>query len=206
MRVRISPMAGVFAGGVIVIGLLTSLWDGDGTEDLRRGIQETVTVALAALLHELGHMAAAWGWGIPLRGLRLDLFGARMELGGLLSYRAELAVAAGGPLVSLAAAALVWPLGCFLGGLYLFSAVSLGLGLINLLPVRSMDGGRMLFCVLSLLFGERVADVTLRVTTGLFLGGLWLLSVYCLLRLGETLTLFTFALCLLIRLLGGDRP
>ena len=206
MRVRISPMAGVFAGGVIVIGLLTSLWDGDGTEDLRRGLQDTVTVALAALFHELGHMAAAWGWGIPLRGLRLDLFGARMELGGLLSYRAELAVAAGGPLVSLAAAALVWPLGCFLGGAYLFSAVSLGLGLINLLPVRSMDGGRMLFCVLSLLFGERMADVTLRVTTGLFLGGLWLLSVYCLLRLGETLTLFTFALCLLIRLLGGDRP
>lgn len=206
MRVRISPMAGVFAGGVIVIGLLTALWDGDGTEDLRRGLQDTVTVALAALLHELGHMAAAWGWSVPLRGLRLDLFGARMELGGLLSYRAELAVATGGPLVSLAAAALVWPLGRFLGGAYLFSAVSLGLGLINLLPVRGMDGGRMLACALSLLFGERVADMTLRVTTGLFLGGLWLLSVYCLLRLGETLTLFTFALCLLIRLLGGDRP
>ena len=206
MRVRISPMAGVFAGGVIVIGLLTSLWDGDGTEDLRRGIQETVTVALAALLHELGHMAAAWGWGIPLRGLRLDLFGARMELGGLLSYRAELAVAAGGPLVSLASAALAWPLGRFFEGAYLFSAVSMGLGFINLLPVRGMDGGRMLSCALSLLFGERVADMTLRVTTGLFLGGLWLLSVYCLLRLGETLTLFTFALCLLIRLLGGDRP
>jgi stage IV sporulation protein FB len=199
-------MAGMFAGGALLMGILTASGGKDGLRELLRGMGEAVTVASAAFLHELGHILAAWGWGIPLRGLRLDLFGARMELGGLLSYRAELAVAAGGPFVSLAAAALVRPLGCFLGGAYLFSAVSLGLGLINLLPVRSMDGGRMLFCALSLLFGERVADVTLRVTTGLFLGGLWLLSVYCLLRLGETLTLFTFALCLLIRLLGGDRP
>lgn len=205
MRIRISPMAGVFAGGVIVIGLLTSLWNGDGTEDLRRGLQDTVTVALAALLHELGHMAAAWGWGVPLRGLRLDLFGARMELGGLLSYRAELAVAAGGPLVSLLAASLAFPLGRIWAGADLFAAVSLGLGMLNLLPVRGLDGGRMLSCGLSLLLGERAACVTLGVTTGLALGSLWLLSVYCLLRLGETLTLFTFALCLLLRLLTDEK-
>jgi hypothetical protein len=63
----------------------------------------------------------------------------------------------------------------------------------------------MLCCGLSLLLNERAAAVTLRFTTGLALGSLWLLSVYCLLRLGETLTLFTFALCLLIRLLTDEK-
>jgi hypothetical protein len=60
----------------------------------------------------------------------------------------------------------------------------------------------MLFCLLAMLLGERAADVILRVTTGLALGGLWLLSVYALLRAGEALSLFVFALCLLLRLLG----
>ena len=203
-RLRVSPLIVLLAAGVALL----TLWHGGGGtyRPADFPLRETLTVAIAALLHELGHAAAAWGWRVPIRRMRLDLFGARMELDGLTGYSAELAVAAGGPFVSLAASALAWPLGRFLEGAYLFSAVSLGLGLINLLPVRGMDGGRMLACSLSLLFGERVADVTLRVTTGLFLGGLWLLSVYCLLRLGETLTLFTFALCLLLRLLGGDRP
>ena len=53
-----------------------------------------------------------------------------------------------------------------------------------------------------MLFGERAADVTLRAATGLALGGLWLLSVYALLRVGEALSLFAFALCLLLRLLS----
>ena len=43
----------------------------------------SLSVALAALLHEIGHGVAAWGWSVPIRTLRLDLFGARMELGGL---------------------------------------------------------------------------------------------------------------------------
>lgn len=204
MRVKISPRAGIFAGGVFLIGLLSSLLNGYGLQELFRSMGEALTVALAALLHELGHIAAAWGWGVPLRGLRLDLFGARMELGGRIPYRAELAVAAGGPLASLLAASLAFPLGRVWGEANLFAAVSLGLGMLNLLPVRGLDGGRMLSCGLSLLLGERAAYVTLGVTTGIALATLWLLSGYCLLRLGETLTLFTFALCLLLRLLSPE--
>lgn len=199
-RIRIHPTAAVLGAGMALITLWTAC-TGQGTEG-RLPIGEVAAVALAAILHELGHVAVAWGWSIPIRSLRLDLFGARMELEGLTGYAAELAVAAGGPLVSILGSALARPLGEVLTGAYLFSSVSLGLGLLNLLPVRGLDGGRILSCALSLTAGERVADVTLRITTGLALGGLWLLSVYALLRVGEALTLFTFALCLLIRLLS----
>lgn len=199
-RIRIHPMAAILVAGMALITLWTAC-TGQGTEG-RLPIGEVAAVALAAGLHELGHVAVAWGWSIPIRSLRLDLFGARMELEGLTGYAAELAVAAGGPLVSILGSALARPLGEVLTGAYLFSSVSLGLGLLNLLPVRGLDGGRILSCALSLTAGERVADVTLRITTGLALGGLWLTSVYALLRVGEALTLFTFALCLLIRLLS----
>ena len=186
---------------------LIALWTactGRGAGD-GLAVGEITAVALAAVLHELGHVAAAWGWSVPVRALRLDLFGARMELAGLTGYAAEAAVAAGGPLVSILGYALARPVGEAWAGARLFVAVSLGLGLLNLLPVRGLDGGRMLSCALSLTAGERAADVTLRITTGLALGGLWLLSVYALLRVGETLSLFTFSRCLLLRLWGGIR-
>ena len=202
-RIRIDPTVVLLGAGVIASALWATV-SGRGSENAI-GMGEIVAVVAAAMLHELGHMVAAWGWGVTIRSLRLDLFGARLELGGLTGYAAELAVAAGGPLVSLAVAALFRPMGGMWMGAELFSSVSLGLGLLNLLPVRGLDGGRMLSCALSLTAGEGVSESVLRLTTGIALGCLWLLSVYALLRVGEALTLFTFTLCLLLRLTGYQK-
>lgn len=204
MRVKVSRRAAVMGVGSILLGFLSGLRavGGEGTPWETVGAVGVITAA--ALLHELGHAAVAWGCGIPVRSLRLDLFGARMELGGVLSYGRELAVAAGGPLVNLLSAALAYPLCAlygFEGGMGLFFIASLCLGGLNLLPVQSLDGGRILGCALSLLLGAEAGERAVALTTGLFLGGLWLLSVYALLRVGQMLTLFSFTLCLLLRLL-----
>ena len=195
---RIHPAAAVMAVGMT----LAALWTAVRTEAGLDG-GGMAAVAVAAMLHEMGHGLAAWGWSVPIRSMKLDLFGARLELGGLTGYTAELSVAAGGPLASLVCFALLRPWGAESGWTGLLGTASLGLGLVNLLPVRGLDGGRMLSCALALTAGERAADVTLRVTTGLALGCLWLLSVYALLRAGETLSLFVFSVCLLTRLLSS---
>ncbi|MBP3667916.1 MAG: hypothetical protein J6K29_12810 [Clostridia bacterium] len=205
MRIRISPTAGICIGGTLLMGVLSYRWGDRTAAELRQSAGELLAVALAALIHELGHMLVAWRRRIPVRALRLDLFGARMELSGMISYGAELAVASGGPLASFLAALTAYPWGAAREGIYLFSAVSCGLGLLNLLPVRGMDGGRILACFLSLTAGERAAETALRLTTGITLGGLWLLSVYALLRVGQTVSLFAFTLCLLIRLLSDEK-
>ena len=195
---RIHPAAAVMAVGMTLAALWTAVRTEAGLD-----VGGMAAVAVAAMLHEMGHGLAAWGWSVPIRSMKLDLFGARLELGGLTSYTAELAVAAGGPLASLVCFALLRPWGAESGWTGLLGTASLGLGLVNLLPVRGLDGGRMLSCALALTAGERAADVTLRVTTGLALGCLWLLSVYALLRAGETLSLFVFSVCLLTRLLSS---
>ena len=164
---------------------------------------------LAAAWHECGHLLAARAVGVRVKGMRLALFGARMGLGGMLSYGQEWLVAAGGPLASVLAggmALLLWQGG---GGdsphgLLWFGAASLVLGGVNLLPVATLDGGRMLSCVAAYLWGERVAAALVGVTTGLCLGGLWLVAVYALLRLESLLSLFVFSLCLLLRSMGGE--
>ena len=131
----------------------------------------------------------------------MDPFGARMELEGLLSYGREMAVAVGGPLASFLGAAWAYPLPC--GGAGIFFWANLALGVVNLLPVGTLDGGRILRCGVAWLWGERAAAGVLRVTTAVGLGSLWLISVYGLLRGGQLLSGFVFSLCLLLRTVWG---
>ncbi len=181
--------------------------------ELRISSGTLLPLLAAILLHEAGHIVAARLCGVRLRGLRLDLFGARLGLVGTMSYRRELAVAAAGPLVNVVSAAVMIS-ACAAGtgtvSAYLasgerggvFALCSLSLAAVNLLPVRSLDGGRILYCALAPTCGQRVADTVLILGTALCLGSLWVFSVYALLRVGEMLSLFAFSLCLLFRMMG----
>jgi len=107
----------------------------------------------AAALHELGHVAAVYMAGGHVRALCLDLFGGNMQVEARLSYPRELFVTAAGPGLNLLAAYLastaarVTPLGNTPAGdaLYLFSGICVLLGGFNLLPVRPLDGGELLY-------------------------------------------------------------
>ena len=183
-RVMIAPSAAV---------LLTSLLLTDGS-------RLCLAAVLAAFVHELGHLAAARLLGIPMRALRLDLLGARLDTcGRMLTYGEEWLLCAAGPLFSLllsAAMALFWKAFFFAR---LVSCASLLLGALNLLPIRSFDGGRMLSALLSATLGERVSERALTVSSFLFLFLLWSCAVYCLLRLGNGLSLFCFSMSLFSR-------
>ena len=155
---------------------------------------------LAAFLHECGHLVAAKWLGIPICGLRSDSLGVRLEVsGGLLSYGDEWLLCAAGPIASLlcaAAAAPFWHVG---SEFRVFSAASLVLGLLNLLPISDFDGGRMLrsFCAYTL--GVTAARRILAASSALFWFLLWAVAVYFLLLAGDGLSLFCFSVGLLWR-------
>lgn len=205
MRVRMGRCLGVFLLGLGVLGTVTMVRCGVDMKMLWETVRSWSTVLLAAVIHECGHFLAAWGAGVQVRGMRLDLFGARMELEGLLSYGREFLVAAGGPIASLLAACLAYPLWAGYGweSAGLFMMASALLGCVNLLPVGTLDGGRMLSCGVAWMWGERAAHRIRQIFTGLFLGALWMLAVYALLRAGQMLSLFVFSLGLLVRSAGG---
>ena len=208
MRIRVSRMTVLLAGGSLAMYLVrTARGGGVEAAALWAWLCPLLTVVAAAVLHELGHLGAARAMGVPVRGLSLDLLGARMELGGLLSFGQEFFIALCGPLVSLVSAAMaaqVFLMGHGGEGLLTFAASSLVLGGINLLPVGTLDGGRMLRAAVAWLWGDRAAFSVLRVTTTLLLGALWLVAVYALLRAARLLSLFVFTLCLLCRTAGGE--
>lgn len=127
--------------------------------------------ALSVLLHEGGHYLSLRAMGLHPRTVTFTLGGARMEMPPL-SYWQEFLCAGAGPAVSLLLGLFlpVWPM---LGG------YSLCLGAINLLPLGSLDGGRMLRCGLLMLLPEETAKGIFR---GLnLLAGILLLlpGIYC---------------------------
>ena len=164
-----------------------------------------LTVA-AALLHECGHLTAARLLHIRPHEMRLDVLGARLEIAGrVLSYGEEWLLAAAGPIASLigaAVAALLWEITPYAS---IFSCASLVLGVLNLLPIRTFDGGRMLECFCAATMGVRGAQRVLTGSTFFFLLLLWVAAVYFLLKAADGLSLFCFSLSLFLRFFDGER-
>ena len=161
---------------------------------------------LAAMMHECGHLLAAKRMGIPLRSLRLDFFCARIEVGErLLSYGEEWLLCASGPLFSLLFSLICLPLQTVNPFFPMLSVSSFLLGLLNLLPVKSFDGGRMTEGVLCRFFGTAFSFSVMRWLTLGFLFLLWGISVYFLLRAGGGLSLLFFSVSLLSRFLEKEK-
>lgn len=189
-RLRIAPS--------VLILMLFILWND------RTGV--SLLTLLAALLHEGGHFLAAWLMRIDMRAMRLNFLGARLEITGrMLSFGEEWLLCAAGPIASLLGAmmaALFWKTS---PAAEIFSCASLVLGVLNLLPIRSFDGGRMLECALYVWTDARFATAILRGISFTFLFLLWSVAVYFLLRAGDGLSLFCFSLALFLRFFEDEK-
>lgn len=119
----------------------------------------TVLLFVGVLLHELGHALVARLFHVPVRRIRLLLFGGVAELGEESpSAGSEFAIAVAGPIVSAITAAgwaAIWITLRFTGQLEPIMAVSgylallnVMLALFNLIPGFPLDGGRVLRAVL----------------------------------------------------------
>ena len=146
------------------------------------GFWESVLPFLAAvLLHELGHLAGSIPAGVPLRRVGVGLTGLRMEFAAeQVSYRQELTVLASGSLFGLFT--LLW----LRDPAYRLWALVLNLA--NLLPVRGLDGGRILYCFLHRYMEGDSADRICRGVSGVcgvlfWMGGMWMV-----LRAGGSVT------------------
>ena len=175
-----------------------------------------------AFAHELGHLFAARSRGIAIEQIRIGLTGARIcTREGAGSYFDELILALSGPLVNVAAVAY----GVFIFNRFGISAVevlgaaerfalggrtdALGVwafviacaavqGAVNLLPVRTLDGGRVLYCLCALTLGQRAAERVLSFTSGMCAIAIWLAALYLMLKVHAGLGIYAFCACLFV--------
>lgn len=133
---------------------------------------------LSCTLHELGHYLAVRLCGGRVTALRLTCVGAEMHLAccGRRDRVAQCFMALSGPAVNLCLAVLAARIGRGEGA-WIFAGVNLCLGLFNLLPVRVLDGGRVLRALLESSYRrEQLAEaVSAGVSLGLAGAGFWLM-------------------------------
>ncbi len=132
---------------------------------------------MAAIVHELGHLAALTGLGTPPTHLTLHAAGASMEIPPLGYSRAVLAYAAG-PLASLL-------LGLFWRILPAAALLSICLGLFNLLPLCGLDGNGILENLLCCHLSQSAAQTAVRILSAVLCAiivpaAIWLAQVYAL--------------------------
>ena len=154
----------------------------------------SLVALVAAALHECGHILAAKLCRIPLVQMKLGIFGATLQTDrSLCSYGKEIILAAAGPLTNLLCFALCRAADAKSEAAELFALASLVLAILNLLPIRELDGGRIVYCALASTFSPSLASRVVSAFSFGIIFSLWALSVYLILRLGASLSLFIFS-------------
>ena len=125
-------------------------------------VEIVVSVLLAAVLHECGHLLALRAFHVPIEGLRLSALGAVLYARGAwrLSYGRELIVTLAGCGMNLVcgfvtaafALRISWVEGFVFAGAHILLAV------FNLLPIPPLDGSHAMNLAVSALFGPLVGD------------------------------------------------
>jgi len=153
----------------------------------------------AALCHEAGHLAAMQLLGVTVREIEITLFGAEIRsLPCAQSTLRQTVIFASGAAANLICALLLL-LPEHAPMLDFFAACSLVLAILNLLPIRTLDGG----CIAEALLGRFVpahADRIMDVLSAATLAILWLGAVYMLLFFGGNVSLMLFCLYLFVSL------
>ena len=179
---------------ILVFLLLTYLLAGE-FEDARlrwpmaqRWSVAMITVVLfflSVLLHELSHSVMALSKGIPVRGITLFIFGGVSRLDKEPERPlVEFMVAAVGPLMSIALAAVLGGIWFLMGRgdspvevvLVLLMWTNLSLGVFNLVPGYPLDGGRLLRAGIWGLTGNHRKATRISSGMGLLVGGGMLLG------------------------------
>ena len=163
-------------------------------------LSKVAVILSAALLHEAGHLLVALVSKIPLKCIRLDIFGASIEAEcEACSYTKEAILCIAGPLANILSALTV-NLISFSFDTRLFTVASMAFAVINLLPAKGFDGGRILSCFLLSFVSPRAVSLITEIFSFICVFLLWSASVYFIMRTGSYVSLFIFSGALFARL------
>ncbi len=181
-KVKISPLSMIWA----VILLLSET-------------PHILPMLCAVLLHEAGHLAAVKALKIKIKCFHLSILGARIETDGELSYKNEFLLAAAGPTAGLLGFIIcIFPAReltevRFCSQFLLpFAIISLCLTVFNIIPLSTLDGGRMLEALICRLFSLDFATKILKLTSFFTLFAIWIFSVYMLIKIYSGLSMLVF--------------
>lgn len=140
---------------------------------------------ISSAIHECGHISSLILLGGCPDEINFGIFGIRIQQNKcMLSDVCQIIVVLFGPLVNLALfAVLLAVYGAFGTQILLTAAaVNLVVGIFNLIPIFPLDGGRLLFMVLSLILSDRAVCIIMRLICVVLLFALLIFGVFLLVK------------------------
>ena len=144
---------------------------------------------LASGIHELGHLLMLYALKIPVQHISIGLSGAQIRAGGMTAMQ-EFCCACAGP----AAGALLLCCGSFYPELAICAFVQ---SIYNLVPILPFDGGRMLRCLVNMIFPKSMAGSLLGIAKWVMVTGALVAVLFFLIRGLVTAAIFCTAIALL---------
>lgn len=156
-------------------------------------IREYLTMFFVLVLHEFAHLIAVRKRTVGITRIKIEPFGISIRLAEeiIKDPKDEMAIAAAGPLFSIATGAAAYALGTKGGDIRYFGISSLALGLFNLIPAYPTDGGRILRAYLTDKLGYIKSYNTSRKLTAVISVFLIASGIYVF-----YMTKFNFTICL----------
>lgn len=151
MKIKIKNVG--FSVGIPFLAISAFFLAGDMRENY-------ILAVLFSALHETGHILALLFFGRKPTSITLGIMGIRIEMNdAMLLYHQECVIALSGPVINLVLAIIF----AFTDISGLPFAVNTGLFLVNILPVKTLDGGRFIYNLLLLRTDEEKAGKTINI-------------------------------------------
>lgn len=168
-----------------------------------------LAITLSALLHEGGHYLVSSSMGYELNKITLMPYGAILSgYTGDVTIKDEIKIAFAGPMVSGLLAIFFVALWWIFPPVYPYTDIAqksnAALFFVNLIPAYPLDGGRVLYALVSMKVGRIKGLKMVRVVTVIISALLALLFVYSCFY-AVNLTIAIFSMFLIGGLLGGEK-
>ncbi len=129
---------------------------------------------LSAFIHECGHLFFMLCYGIKPDFIRLGVFDVVIKAKPDKTFLSELFITLGGPFFNMIFALIFYRISAD------FSLANIIIGLFNLLPVESFDGGRAITLLLNRKLSFKTTNIILKVLTFIILIPIFILGVLVL--------------------------
>lgn len=163
----------------------------------------TLMLFAAIAVHEFGHILAILIIGERITDISVSPFGLSIKRSGrLCSYKFELIVYLSGPITNILLAMIFSRVKNNI--CEAFAEQNLIFGVLNMLPIKSLDGGSALRSALLMIISEKVAATAVDLLSAATVFIIWICSIWCLLYIGGGLSPFFFSCWLFFSLFLKD--
>lgn len=155
-----------------------------------------------SMLHETGHLFTMISSGNKPQKVRFELTGINIirNQETVISTKNEILISLGGPLIN----ALMTVVSCVILPFYnnekllAFACINLILMTFNLLPVKKLDGGRILYFLLSIKYDFAACSTVLKITSLFFITVIFIWGIYIFIASSYNFSLIIIAVFLFI--------